>query len=68
MHHTAPDVLSLNFFSRHTAFRHKIYKEFMKIVDDYLGTLCVCAYESLIVFVSQLVHIVQILTFFIDVY
>ena len=29
---------------------------------------CVFAYESLIVFVSQLVHIVQILTFFIDVY
>ena len=29
---SAPDKSSHNFFSRHTAFRHKIYKEFMKIV------------------------------------
>ena len=34
VHQSAPDVLSLNFFSRHAAIRHKIYKEFMKIIDE----------------------------------
>ena len=46
--------------------------KFMKNIHEnrlcVLGTFVVYAYESLIVFVSQLVHIVQILTFFIDVY
>ena len=38
LHHTAPDKSSHNFFSRHAAIRHKIYKEFMKIIDCILGT------------------------------